>query len=300
MLFSASPACAPTQSRKSLRSSDFGGGCAKNGCVEQPRDRGFDRPGPPRPRAVLVARRAGARAHEIVDQRVGRAGVAGDRIVLAVDEGDVGDAAEIEHRDRMRPVERARQRAMKHRHQRRALPAGRHIGGAEVVDHRNAESRAPARRRRRSGPSACPSAGAARSGRGSRRHRSMSRSIPLAARNAFDRARRAAPSTCASASRDHARPLGARRAAPAPPPSRGAAARALVLLIGDAARSARTATTVSPSVSISATSMPSIDVPLISPIARIAAPRFYESRAGPVTPPARRQRRRHAATEPCR
>ncbi len=59
-----------------------------------------------RPRAAVVAvvveRRAGARAHEIVDQRVARAGVAGDRIA-AVDKGDVGDAADIEHRDRMRP-----------------------------------------------------------------------------------------------------------------------------------------------------------------------------------------------------
>src|SRR3954471_18508756 len=37
--------------------------------------------------------------------------------------------------------------------------------------------------------------------------------------------------------------------------------------------------------------MPSIEVPLIRPIARIPAVfRFYESRTGPVTPPARRQR----------
>ena len=50
----------------------------------------------------LVARRAIARAHEIVDQRVGRAGVAGDRI-RSINEGDIRDAAEIEHRDRLRP-----------------------------------------------------------------------------------------------------------------------------------------------------------------------------------------------------
>ena len=55
--------------------------------------------------AVVVVGRAGARAHEVVDQRIARPGVAGDRIGPAVDEGDVGDAADIEHRDRMRPVD---------------------------------------------------------------------------------------------------------------------------------------------------------------------------------------------------
>ena len=89
--------------------------------------------------AVVVVGRAGARAHEVVDQRIARPGVAGDRIGAAIDEGDIGDAADVEHRDRMRPVDRADDGAMKHRHQRRTLPAGRDIGLAEIVNHRNAE-----------------------------------------------------------------------------------------------------------------------------------------------------------------
>jgi hypothetical protein len=79
------------------------------------------------------------RAHEIVDQRIARAGIAGDRIA-AVDKSDVGDAAHIEHSDRMRPLEIARQRLMERRHQRRALPAGRHVGGAEIICNGNAET----------------------------------------------------------------------------------------------------------------------------------------------------------------
>ena len=64
--------------------------------------------------------------------------------LLAVDERDVGDAAEIEHADRLRPVKHPHHGAMIDRHQRRPLPAGGDIGGAEIVDHRNAE---PARQR---------------------------------------------------------------------------------------------------------------------------------------------------------
>jgi hypothetical protein len=47
--------------------------------------------------------------------------------------------ADIQHRDRMRECQRIRQRAMIDRHQRRALPARRDIGGAEVVHNRDAE-----------------------------------------------------------------------------------------------------------------------------------------------------------------
>ena len=90
--------------------------------------------------AVAVERRAGARAHEIVDQRIARTGIAGDRIA-AIDKSDIGDAANIEHGDRMRPLEIARQRLMEHRHQRRALPAGGDIGGAEIIEPRSCSSR---------------------------------------------------------------------------------------------------------------------------------------------------------------
>ena len=88
--------------------------------------------------AVAVERRAGARAHEIIDQRVAGPGVAGDRIA-AVDKGDVGDAADIDDHDRMRPVEIAGDRLMEHRHQRRALPAGHDVGLAEITSDRNTD-----------------------------------------------------------------------------------------------------------------------------------------------------------------
>ena len=94
--------------------------------------------------AVAVERAAGARAHEIVDQRIAWPGIAGNRIVT-IHPGYIGDAADIEHRDRVRSLEIARQRLMEDRHQRRALPALRDIGGAEIVGDRNAQ---PPRQRR--------------------------------------------------------------------------------------------------------------------------------------------------------
>ena len=105
---------------------------------QQPLDR--PRVHPPRRRSLTVgvACSTAARAHEIIDQRVRRTRIAGDRILLAIDEGDVGDAAEIKHHDRMRPGERAHERAMVRRDERRALPAARHIGRAKVINHGNA------------------------------------------------------------------------------------------------------------------------------------------------------------------
>ena len=79
----------------------------------------------------------------------------------------------------MRPVERPRQRPMKDRHQRRALPAGRHIGRAEIVGDRKAEPLGERRARRRSARSAGARAGAARSGRESRPPRHVAGSMPL-------------------------------------------------------------------------------------------------------------------------
>jgi hypothetical protein len=60
-------------------------------------------------------------------------------------ERNIGDAADIEHRDWMRPRHRIDDGAMKNRHQRSALPAGRDVGGAEIMRHRDAE---PFRQRR--------------------------------------------------------------------------------------------------------------------------------------------------------
>ncbi len=61
--------------------------------------------------------------------------------VVAVDIGDVGDAAEIEHRDRRLAAQLPDQSAMKDRRQRRALPAGGDVGGAKIINNRNAEPR---------------------------------------------------------------------------------------------------------------------------------------------------------------
>ena len=80
---------------------------------------------------------AGDAEHVIVEQRVAGAGIAGDQGVVAVDIGDVGDAADINHDDRPLPLQRLRQRAVIDRHERRALPAGGDVGGAEIVHHRN-------------------------------------------------------------------------------------------------------------------------------------------------------------------
>ena len=72
----------------------------------------------------------------------------GGRRIASADPGDVGDAADVEHRERPRQL--PRQRRVIERHQRRALAAGRDVGGAEVVDHGDAGQRPPAARRRRS------------------------------------------------------------------------------------------------------------------------------------------------------
>ena len=157
----------PTQSRKSLRSSDFGGGAAKNGCVKSRAiiasstmpARGLC--------AVGIERLAGAQPHEIVEQRIAGPGVAGDQIV-AVDISDVGDAAEIEHRDR-----RLARRIAGPRRDGRPAPAAR---PARRPRRRRSENRrppecraaAPACGHRRSARSDRARAGAAASGRGSR------------------------------------------------------------------------------------------------------------------------------------
>ena len=80
---------------KSWRSRDFGAGRSKNGLAMNSatsfaigRAGGGELP-------VLVEAQAAAAQHEIVEQRARRAGVEGDHRV-AVDIGDVADAAEIE------------------------------------------------------------------------------------------------------------------------------------------------------------------------------------------------------------
>ena len=102
VLLSASRASSVTQWRNSLRSSDFGGRRAKNGCVEHALDRRLVDLAGRRDAALVVLHLAGAQPQEVVDQRIAGAGVEGDEIALAVDERHVGDAADIEHADRMR------------------------------------------------------------------------------------------------------------------------------------------------------------------------------------------------------
>ena len=90
--------------------------------------------------AVGVERRTGMQPQKIVEQSVAGSGVAGNQFVT-VNVCDVRHAAEIEHRDRRRTPQLPHERAVKHRRQRRALPACRDIGGAKIVDHGNAEPR---------------------------------------------------------------------------------------------------------------------------------------------------------------
>ena len=122
---------------KSLRSSDFGGGSAKNGSSSA-------RATQARSAVPCAAIRPSVskgwpvvRIHEVVEQRVAGTGVAGDQRHVAVDIGDVGDAADIGHDDRPVPLQRLRQRAVIDRNEGRALPAGFDIGGAEIMHHGN-------------------------------------------------------------------------------------------------------------------------------------------------------------------
>ena len=89
--------------------------------------------------AAGVEGAAGARLHEIVEQRIAGARVARDEVaVVAV--GHVSNAPEVEHCDRPWPVETLRQRAVKYRYQGRALSARGDVSGAEVEGDRDAET----------------------------------------------------------------------------------------------------------------------------------------------------------------
>ena len=137
VLLLASRPSSTTHWRKALRSSDLGGGLAKNGCASTRATASSSTLPAAAARPSSSLRLPGPQPHEVVDQRIAGAGVEGDEIGVAVDEGHVGDAAEIEHADRMRTLEQAHQGAMEDRHDRGALPAGGDIGGAEVIDHGN-------------------------------------------------------------------------------------------------------------------------------------------------------------------
>ncbi len=87
--------------------------------------------------AVAIERLAHGAEHEIVEQRVARAGIAGDQRIVAVDIGDVGNAADIDHDHRPLALQRLGQRAVIDRNEGRALPAGGDVGGAEIMHDRD-------------------------------------------------------------------------------------------------------------------------------------------------------------------
>ncbi len=97
--------------------------------------------------AAVVEGFAGARAHAVVQQRPGGAGVKGQqragrfgRRLARVDPGEVGDPAEVQHRQRFARPDPARAGEVEERRQRRPLPAQRHIGAAKIPDHRTAQN----------------------------------------------------------------------------------------------------------------------------------------------------------------
>ena len=90
--------------------------------------------------SVLVEGAPGPLAHPVVDQGVAGPGIEGDEPLVRPDEGDVGDAAEIE--DGERPFEPAHlgEGAVEDGHQRSPLPSPLHVGGTKIVDHGDAEA----------------------------------------------------------------------------------------------------------------------------------------------------------------
>ncbi len=87
-------------------------------------------------RAIGIVGPAEATLHEIVEYGARRTGIEGyDRV--AIDIGDIPDAAEVEHHHRL--LELLRQGTMIQRCEGSALAAGRNIGVTEAVDRRDAE-----------------------------------------------------------------------------------------------------------------------------------------------------------------
>ena len=93
---------------------------------------------------VAVHRLAGVQQRPIVEKAVARPGIECDQPLGRPfrNEGHVRDAADIDESGRQGQPRAQGQGAVIDRNQRRALPAILHIGGAEIVDHRNAKLRA--------------------------------------------------------------------------------------------------------------------------------------------------------------
>jgi len=81
----------------------------------------------------------------VVEQHVARAGVETQRAAVGAQQAEVGEAAKVEHGHI--GVGHGEHRAVKRRHQRRALAAGGHVAAAEVGDHGNAAALGEQRRR---------------------------------------------------------------------------------------------------------------------------------------------------------
>src|SRR5205807_7757444 len=88
-------------------------------------------------RAILVEPQAGAPDTPVVDRAVARSGVEGEQRIAAADPGDVRDAADIHQRDRLRQI--VGESRVIYGHQRRTLPARRHVGTAQIVHYLHAE-----------------------------------------------------------------------------------------------------------------------------------------------------------------
>jgi len=75
--------------------------------------------------------------HPIVDEAACHAGVEGKNLPVGGNGGKVGDPAQVQHGERLRQI--MGQRTVIYGEQRRALPACRDIGAAQVRDDRDAE-----------------------------------------------------------------------------------------------------------------------------------------------------------------
>ena len=84
-------------------------------------------------RSIRIQGKAQAIAHQIVEERIARSGIARNRLLARRDKTQIGDAANIDHRDRLQKARGSRERAMKHGNERRPLPAVRDIGGTKIM-----------------------------------------------------------------------------------------------------------------------------------------------------------------------
>jgi hypothetical protein len=100
----------------------------------------------PRERAAFVARQAAAAVEEVVQRRIGRAGVEGEEGAVrfgrgggGVGPGEVADAPEVEEGHRPGGADPAGQRPVVEGGERRALPSPPHVLGSEIPDDGEAQ-----------------------------------------------------------------------------------------------------------------------------------------------------------------